>query len=305
MDWNVFFSTVSQTSGAIVGIFAAFLITKIVANQSEYSKNIDKAADAITKSKALIHESKIRYFKWYNERVEEHELGKIDDLFDESNGSMSVEGYYEKLNFSPFQERGEVLDKIDVRVKQLISYKQEEFNLRKRFSMPTNVPVRQNFLNAMQILSNNVIEERELIDNLLVRTKVQAESNRQLVASLKRNSESSSLISMSIMAVILLFFAGVIYPLSFLPIEPNTEIRLSVKAFWDILYSLKGMLLTIISLIFCGLMGVFLFINSGLRYRSDTIALLSKYSNISNYSEYFKKYSDSSGDQSDTDEAKI
>ena len=48
MDWNVFFSTVSQTSGAIVGIFAAFLITKIVANQSEYSKNIDKAAEAIT-----------------------------------------------------------------------------------------------------------------------------------------------------------------------------------------------------------------------------------------------------------------
>lgn len=288
-----------------MGIFAAFLITKIVANQSEYSKNIDKAAEAITKSKALVHESKIRYFKWYNDRVEERELGEMDELFHENNGNLSVEDYYEKLHFSPFQARSEVLEKIAAKVKQLSMDRQVEAGLQALYPRHISEPARHNLQSTLNRIQESVIEERELIDSLLVRTKMQAESNSQLVASLKRNSESSSLISMSIMAVILLFFAGVIYPLSFLPIEPNTEIRLSVRAFWDILYSLKGMLLTIISLIFCGLMVVFLFINNGLRYRGDTIELLSKYSNMSNYSEYFKNYSDSSGGQSDTNEAEI
>jgi flagellar biosynthesis protein FlhB len=100
------------------------------------------------------------------------------------------------------------------------------------------------------------------------------------------------LISISIIAVILLFFAGVIYPLSFVPLDPNLEISLSFSAFWDTLFSLKGLLLTLISLIFCGLMVVFIYINYKLKHKNEILDELQKYSYIGNYSIYFKNYDD-------------
>jgi len=39
-DWNWFFSSLSQSSAAIVGIFGAFIITKILSNNSNFDNNI-------------------------------------------------------------------------------------------------------------------------------------------------------------------------------------------------------------------------------------------------------------------------
>ncbi len=119
VDWNIFYSTVSQTSGAIVGIFAAFLITKIVANQSEYYRNNEKASDFISKSRALEHETKIRYFQWYNKHTANCELSEIDDLYQDTGEILSAQEYYEKLNFSPFQPKEEALALIQNKVDEI------------------------------------------------------------------------------------------------------------------------------------------------------------------------------------------
>jgi hypothetical protein len=42
MDWNWFFSAVSQSAAAIVGIFAAFIITAIIKNQTEFHRKRDR-----------------------------------------------------------------------------------------------------------------------------------------------------------------------------------------------------------------------------------------------------------------------
>ena len=91
MDWNVFFSTVSQTSGAIVGIFSAFLITKIISNQSDFSRMKERVSLLVNKSKALSLEANSRYFDWYNRRTRERELDKLKDMFDEGNEFLSDE----------------------------------------------------------------------------------------------------------------------------------------------------------------------------------------------------------------------
>lgn len=297
MDWNVFFSTVSQTSGAIVGIFAAFLITKIVANQSEYSKNKEKASDFIHKSTALEHEAETRYFEWYNERTTERELGKIDDLYHEIDEILSSKEYYQRLHFSPFQDISETLQFIQNKVDELAEKERVE-NKRVRselerlgpgFGVLSQKPMHIPNLSALSV---NTREEREQIDNLLVRTTMQSNMNHELLVSLRSGSESSSLVSISIMAVILLFFFGVIYPLSFLPLNPGSEISLSLSAFWDILFSLKGLLLSLMSVIFCGLLVVFLYINHKLKHGKEMLAELEKYTFIGNYSVYFKNYSD-------------
>lgn len=297
MDWNVFFSTVSQTSGAIVGIFAAFLITKIVANQSEYSRNKEKASDFVHQSKALEHEAETRYFEWYNERTTERALDKIDDLYHETGKILSANEYYERLNFSPFQDKAETLQSIQMKVDELTEKERiEKERVRSElerlgpcFGVLTQKPMHIPHLSSLTV---NTTEEREQIDNLLVRTTMQSKMNHDLLVYLRSGSESSPLVSISIVAVMLLFFAGVIYPLSFLPLEPSAEISLSISAFWDILLSLKGVLLTLMSIIFCGLMVVFLYTNYKLKHGKELLAELEKYSDISNYSVYFKSYSE-------------
>ena len=42
MDWNWFFSSVAQSAAAIVGILAAFIITKILNSQTEYNHNLNE-----------------------------------------------------------------------------------------------------------------------------------------------------------------------------------------------------------------------------------------------------------------------
>ena len=295
MDWNVFFSTVSQTSGAIVGIFAAFLITKIVANQTEFNKLSEKLSDFILKSKALEHESTIRYFSWYNKRMAEGEIDEIDYLYNKNDEILDASEYYEKLNFSPFQSKSDIYSLIEGKITELKAIKKaEEERVRSELDrLGTGFAVlRQKPIHIPNLshLDNETTEERELIDNLMVRVTQQCNANSDLLCSLKQESESSILITISIIAVVLLFFAGVIYPLSFLPLKIDHEIVLSLGAFWDILFSLKGALLSLISFIFISLLGVFLGINVKLKHEPKKLIELEKYCGLPAYSEYFRNY---------------
>ena len=137
-------------------------------------------------------------------------------------------------------------------------------------------------------INAQLTEERDLIDNLLVRISYQVSKNKDFLNEIKTGKETSGLISWSIIAVLLLFFFGVIYPLSFLPMPVGAEIKLSLSAFWTILFSLKGVILALISTVFTGLMATFFVINLRLKYDSKQIEELQRYSEKINYSEYIK-----------------
>lgn len=279
MDWNVFFSTVSQTSGAIVGIFSAFLITKIVSNQSAYGQKLSQTSKNLSQSKKLSNESAIRYFEWYGKRKAEDGVCEVKDDIVNTGQLKSSEEYYETIYFSPYEKKSDTLAIIQGVIDALDFDKGFGSSLYTKFSSVPN-------FNIIDKLN----EERELIDELYIRVQHQVDINKNLLSELNSEAESSSLISISIFAVMLLFFAGVIYPLSFLPLEPDSEILLSLSAFWDILFSLKGVFLTLISVIFGGLMLVFYFANKNLLYNQDIKSELEKYSKARNYSVYFENY---------------
>lgn len=187
MDWNWFFSALSQSAAALVGIFSAFIITKIVNNQMEFKKN----------------------------------LNRINMLL-----SRSLE-YQKRIHKAP--ARLEVNDTLYVE------------------------------LNFHTIAIKNMLEN--------VRT----------------DPESSSLITYCIISLIVLFFVGVIYPLSFLPLRLDEPISLSFSAFFDILFSLKGGVLACVSVIFTSVAIVFLIINFRLKYAKDLTVQLEYFSNPDNY----------------------
>lgn len=299
LDWNVFFSTISQTSGAIVGIFAAFLITKIVSNQAEFSQDKADASNFILKSEALCDEAKSRYFKWYNERIRDKELCDIDEAFHEKGELLTSAEYLDKYNFSSFDAKGDIVPLLEEKVAEFHSIRAKEQAERDHFennifgiayAMPKLM-----YTKPLSVVSIDTTPEREEIDNLLVRTIHQVKVNKSHVEKLSSGQDSSNLINFSIISVLLLFFAGVICPLSFLPLKVNTEINLSIGAFWDILFSLKGAMLSLISVIFSGLMLVFLKANMKLKHTDDTIEKLAKFSQLENYSDYYKNYIDNTG----------
>ncbi|EOG7704981.1 hypothetical protein ACLINR_004516 [Vibrio parahaemolyticus] len=303
MDWNVFFSTISQTSGAIVGIFSAFLITKIVSNQASYGQKLNQTSESLSESRKLSNESTIRSFHWYGERKKEDAIRKLRDDFYDTKELKSSEEYYEKLYFSPFEAKSEILEiiqsEIDSINKEVEAEEERLRNIRETFGSHGAIFAPSPLKKIAHISSIDLIhklnDERELIDNLYVRIQHRADINRSLLSDLNSDAESSNLISISIFAVMLLFFAGVIYPLSFLPLKPGVEIVLSLSAFWDILFSLKGMLLSLISAIFGGLMVVFYFANNNLSYDEKLKSELEKYSSAKSYSIYFENYENNQG----------
>ncbi|EXB47279.1 hypothetical protein J522_1930 [Acinetobacter baumannii 146457] len=306
MDWNVFFSTISQTAGAIVGIFSAFLITKIISNQTTYSQKKDQTTDYLAISKKLENESSKRYFIWYGERKADDALYKIRRDYEDTKLIQSPEYYYDLSNFSPFEAKKDSLKIIQNEIDKITEEKRIEDealeaqlkSLKPGYGLVTHAPVKL-LMPPNSGLRDKITEERDLINDLYVRIQFQAEKNQNLLNDLENNSESSTLISISIFSVISLFFCGVIYPLSFLPMVSGTEISLTISAFWDLLFSLKGALLVVISVIFGGLMIVFLHANYKLKYSQELKDELKKYSDPRNYSFYFKNYVDNSAVESE------
>jgi hypothetical protein len=297
MDWNIFYSTISQTAGAIVGIFSAFLITKKVANQSEFNIDEDTMSQFIEISQYLVEECKNRKFDLYNKIIEDNEIKKIVKDYDKTNQILSPEEYYNKFNFSQFQPRSELLIIIKRKIEEI-----QERAQKQSFEKPTiTLPLNSTELYSGEIeIAKLARNERELIDNLSLRIKHQINLNNNILIKLRNNNQSSKLITVSILVVLLLFFIGVIYPLSFLPLNLNQNITLSFKAFFDNLFSLKGVILLIISLTFSSLMLIFLYVNFTLKYNEKYIYKLKKYTKIENYSTYFKTYIENCNNQNNS-----
>jgi hypothetical protein len=267
----------------------------------------ERTIQFLLKSDSLGREAEVRHFEWYNARIADQEIKEMLKMIDETKEILSAEQYYQELNFSPFQSSLDSLEIIQTKIDELkekkrieeekkrieaenfkkmlgsggVGYKKQEYNVSPYIH---DVP---NFT-----LIKLIQEERERIDNLLVRIIYQASLNDDLLANVRENPESSRLVSVSIIATLLLFFSGVIYPLSFLPLKPNEEISLSVGVFFDILFSFKGSFLVVLSVIFGSLMVKFFLVNISLRHDKRKMEQLNFFASVENYSLYFKNYFD-------------
>lgn len=282
MDHNWFFSSVAQSAAAIVGIFAAFIITKIINNQSLFSQNNNKIKQLLNEAHRLEDAAKRRYFNWYNKHTLNSALKKLkEELKDPANDLLEASQYYSKFEFPLYLEKDKVIKIIETYIKDR---GRRESHVRSSSAlglyMPSIPPIPDIGLDKA------LGEEEEKIEDLIDQIR---HHNREILAfldSVKGNPESSSLISFSIAATILLFYAGVIYPLSFLPLEVGKEIILSFYSFFDILFSLRGGILAVISLVFTGILLVFLRINMNLKYHKTKYGELLHYSKMGNYSSF-------------------
>lgn len=303
MDWNWFFSSVSQSTAAIVGIFGAFIITKIMANQASFSQRNTQMRDLATTARKLAERSGGLYFHWYNKYTDEYEYKKIEKLLG-SGCEDSAAAVYEKLHFSDFSDRNNVVSQIEKilearrerqRKEREEARKQAEeaAALNKKLGIPFPAAhirsMSEDFAPIMSSeLQTTLQNERESINEVLREVRHHIRKISDFKEAITGNPESSPQITYSLVIVFLLFCFGVIYPLSFMPLPIGVSIELSLAAFFDILFSIRGFLLATVSVLFSTILAMFFVMNVRMKYSPVDTAELYKFCSLSAYSQYFE-----------------
>ena len=121
-DWNVFYSSLAQSTAAFVGLLGAFIITKIINNEQQYNENKILIEDCIVTANNLKMRLKDRYFNWYNTRIREKAFEKMEDnSYDDKNILYkSPEIIYNEYKFSEFDQKSEVLVAIKEQQEKLL-----------------------------------------------------------------------------------------------------------------------------------------------------------------------------------------
>jgi len=132
-------------------------------------------------------------------------------------------------------------------------------------------------------------EEEDRIDVLVQDVRTHTEHIRTFLTGIENHPQSSRSITGTIGAVLLLFYAGVIYPLSFLPLQQDWSPALAFSAFSDTAFSIVGFLLFLVSLIFTAMMLYFAWLNMSLKYPAERISKLRFFTELPAYGRYLRR----------------
>ncbi len=281
-DWNWFFSSFSQSAAALIGIIAAFIISKLLNLNEKIDTLIDHFDDLVIEYEKIKSGLAIRSFSWYNENIFENsnsiKIAMKNDKFESLDENQVVELLYQ-VEPKLFKDDIQLLILFNKLMPRVQALKQRELNgfYDSAFPEPTKL---------FEKLNN----ERALIDSLKIDSDSLIQSfhkNKRQMISL---SNSITPIKNIIIILIIAFPITVIYPLHFLPYNVNTPLILSYKieAFLSFLFSLNGILLIvffitieIIFLYFIALLNkyklnIFIAINNN----HDTFQLIESYSHF-------------------------
>ena len=286
MDQNWFFSAIAQSAAAIVGIFSAFIFTKIINNQQEFAKNKVKIKELFSHSQKLIDDLSIRYFDLFNKNRLKEALDDLEADVREERKILPPEECISKYNFTIFLTREELMNAITEKLEML----KEELRIEEEkrleeakkasfrhplFSIPTSIPLLHNIRipNMPNVrLYDQLLQEEELIKQLINEVRLQTRVIDIFKKEISKNPQSSALITFSIILAIFLYYIGVVCPLNLLSAS----------------VVIKTGLLSAISLIYTSILAVFLVINLKMKYKKEDLEKLDFYSQFKNYSEYLK-----------------
>lgn len=303
LDWNWFFSSVAQSVAALVGTLLAFVIASILNQQAAFGRRRDRITELLARSERLREEAGTRYFDWYNRRRLADALNSLESKLDEEEERRKPEDYYKHLHVSQYQSRQEVIAAIANRLDAVDAQKRQEAEARRRraasstglemrppdFSMPSSGALQASATQAAADRAE-LEHEAELIDRFRIEVNDHIRALSILRREAARNPESSNLVRFTLVASGFLFALGVIYPLSFLPVHVPWDRELSMGAFFEILFSLRGVVLSLAVVIFSALVGTLWYINAKLRHSTPELEGLASSSQHLSYSPHLEAF---------------
>lgn len=293
MDWNWFFSSLAQSTAAIVGIFGAFIITKILSNQAVFDSKKKLVRELTSKSKNLQDEANDLSIDWYNKKIAEWRVERLNAALDKRS-DLAPEDLYEELNFSIYQSKEDSISIIESAMDahrlrkeaKAAAMRERARQMMERFYVEPQELTIPNITPHFEIES--VKAERAKIDAVARNCKQHIRVVRDAFDSIVDNPEHSPQITYTLLLVLVLFYLGVIYPLSFTPAKVDTPISVSISSFLDIAFSIKGLLLTLVSVVFTIVIGMFFLMNIRMRYSTTELEKLKSYSTLGFYSPHFE-----------------
>jgi hypothetical protein len=311
MDWNWFFSSIAQSAAAIVGIFGAFIITKVLSNQAKFGEKSVRFRSLRTNASKLVNSANHLSFAWYVRLNRKYELEKAEGLL-KKNDDLDPSQLYAKVNFPLFLARTDALNDLqdlkNQRARAAEKERQRQADAARQQAELQKIPglsgldafIAMGRGNSERFIDPilpaafmqprpyaELSKERHTIDALEVEIRHHRRTIADFLATTSSNPESSVAITWALAMVAGLFLIGVIYPLSFLPTPTPWTPALEFHGFWARVFSLRGMLLTAISAIFLAALTMFAVMNRRLRYPPEEVQSLEVFTHIGTYSKYY------------------
>ena len=299
-DWNWFFSSVAQSAAAIVGIFGAFIVTKILSSQSIFAEKRRRMRELTIAGEKLCERISRLPFDWYHRENLEVELDSVKRKL-EKDPSLSPEALYEQGQFSRYlpvaqvlEQIGEAKVEIDQRLAREFKERQLKETMKGHFGVDPSVfastiageKIEVSTFRALGIGQALGNAQRE-IDDMYAAVRHHIREAADFFPLVELNSESSRVVMVSLLLILMLFFSGVIYPLSFMPVSTAWVPAVSISAFPLVLFSLRGAMLSVVALLFTIMLSLFFVLDLRLRFSPDEIAQLEKYTRLASYSPFF------------------
>jgi len=282
MDWNWYFSTLSQSAAGIVGIIGAFIITKILNNQSIFKQKSTRTKQLLAESKLKIAEAEHLKIDWYCYQT----ASRLKDNFNEQfleNNDLSSNEFYEAHTFPAYMDRVKAIELIDTWIDEAIAENTSKYNQYGIGNFSIESDSARTFRNQHR---RDVDAHGDAIDKCFIDCRYQTEINKNHFAEIQGNPEASREIDNTINLLSLLFFLGVIYPISFLPVS-TAGFEFTLLAIVYFYFSLKGLLLSTVTILFFLIVRNFKELNESLKHDNSEVVELNRLSFLREYSEAF------------------
>ncbi|MCG6146590.1 hypothetical protein [Leptospira bandrabouensis] len=279
-DYSWIFSTISQSSAAIIGIVGAFLLSKLLSREILYDELILKNKEYLHKTQILKNRFQNRHFEWLNTQKRENVFD--DKEFDDyvtNTKTYNLKDILNKFNFSSYEN----LNELD----QIISTK-----FKSKSQKNKNLPMSSNFALIQIENYKEINEEEEKIKQTFLDLEDHIGNLKIHIDNIKNFNRQRETFRNLLFSLLILTLIGVIYPITFMPLRPG-EIPILCFSFDCIIVGISNFLklpssflLISISLLFNLFFGYFLYLNSILKISEEDINNLEENTNPEAYSKY-------------------
>lgn len=314
-DWNWFFSSLSQSAAAIVGIFGAFIITKIFSNHSIHTEKTNRIKLILIQAHKISDKANTHNASWYNKTLNKIAYDSFQrDLFDKfpdiecesDNTDAAIKDHINSGKFSIYSEPSEIVAKLKDIVEKYCEYNKarkieeaKHYKMQHAFQLGDTIkhiktPASKSQMEfaALPSFTSPPWDKLRKVEGDLTESYLEAKHHARVVSdfldSIIGNPESPPQINYALILVLFLFFMGVIYPLSFMPASNSPTLGFSFELITQHIISLKGFFLITISIAFTTIVLLFFNTNMKMKYPLDTVKKLENLASPKNYCEYFK-----------------
>lgn len=276
MDWNWLFSSIAQSVAALVGVAAAFVISRVMNSEAAFGARRARTRQLLLDSESLAVAVQCRRFSWYNDRTLEQGLDSVETSAHYDDELLSPSEYYSLYAFSEYVPRDEVVARIGDSIAEGLEAKNAPPNPYLLGSLG-NGAVNATYATATR---QRIDAEREAINAVAVEVGAHLRSLRDHIDTIQRQPEQSVALRLALVAALLLFWSGVVWPLTLLPIATTTTV--AARSLVDT----RSFIVGLAAILFTGLIVGLGFINERLVHPQSDITELSSWLELERYSPY-------------------